>query len=82
MTTRDRIRNHLKRHRILIGGMTQQELAQRAGVSRQTIISMEKGRYNPSVALALRLAAIFSVTVEALFELEEGAHDEDSRTSP
>jgi putative transcriptional regulator len=75
MSTRDRIRNHLRHHRLLAGAMTQQELARRAGVSRQTIISIERGRYNPSVGLALRLAAIFSVTVELLFELDRGEDD-------
>jgi putative transcriptional regulator len=53
-------------------GMTQQELADRLGVTRQTVLSIEKGKYTPSVALALRLAAVFDVTVEALFQLNEG----------
>jgi putative transcriptional regulator len=52
--------------------MTQQELADRLGVTRQTVLSIEKGKYTPSVALALRLAAVFDVTVEALFQLNEG----------
>jgi putative transcriptional regulator len=55
-----------------ISGMTQQELADRLGVTRQTVLSIEKGKYTPSVALALRLAAVFDVTVEALFQLNEG----------
>ena len=62
---------HLRRHRLLADGMTQQELARRVGVSRQTIISIERGRYRPSVELALRLAAVFSVKVEELFELSD-----------
>jgi len=69
------IRSLLKRHRLLADGMTQQELADRVGVTRQTILSIEKGRYTPSVALALRLARTFGVSVEALFELEEGEGD-------
>ena len=52
--------------------MTQQELADRAGVTRQTILSIEKGKYTPSVALALRLAQVFEVGVEALFQLNQG----------
>ena len=48
--------------------MTQQELAERVGVTRQTIISIERGRYKPSIELALRLAREFSVRVEELFE--------------
>lgn len=70
------IRNSLKRHRLLKDGMTQQDLADLAGVTRQTIVSIEKGRYNPTVGLALKLAAIFAVTVEDLFTLDEGDSDE------
>ena len=61
---------HLKRHRTE-RGMTQEDLAERAGVTRQTIISIERGRYSPSIELALRLGRIFGVPVEALFELDE-----------
>jgi putative transcriptional regulator len=50
--------------------MTQQELGDRVGVTRQTVISIERGRYNPSVGLALRLSAVFGVPVESLFEIE------------
>ncbi len=64
--------NHLKRHRLHRGDMTQQDLADRAGVTRQTILSIEKGRYNPTIGLALRLAAIFEVPVEDIFMLDEG----------
>jgi len=46
---------------------TQQELAARAFVSRQTIISLESGRYNPSILLAFRLAHLFNVKIEELF---------------
>jgi len=51
--------------------MTQQELADRVGVTRQTILSIEKGRYSPSVGLAIRIAETFGVPVEALFEIEK-----------
>lgn len=60
---------HLKHHRLSAGGMTQQALAERVGVTRQTIISIEKGKYRPSVDLAIRLARVFSVPVEELFEV-------------
>lgn len=49
--------------------MTQEELAELVGVTRQTIYSIERGNYAPSVALALRLAAAFKTTVEKLFAL-------------
>jgi putative transcriptional regulator len=52
-------------------GMTQQELADAIGVSRQTIFAMETARYVPSTILALKLARIFRIKVEDLFELEK-----------
>jgi len=70
------ILNHLKRYRLLRDGMTQQGLADQVGVTRQTIVSIEKGRYNPTVGLALKLAAVFEVPVEDLFTLEEGESNE------
>lgn len=50
-------------------GLTQEDLAQRAGVSRQTIIAIEKGNYTPSVLLALKIAGIFKVPVEKIFKI-------------
>lgn len=55
-----------------MSGLTQQELADRLGVTRQTILSIEKGRFTPSVALALGLAEILGVRVEDLFRLDKG----------
>jgi putative transcriptional regulator len=52
-------------------GLTQQELADAIGVSRQTIFAMETSRYIPSTILALKLARVFKKKVEDLFELEE-----------
>ncbi len=51
--------------------MTQEELAIKAGVSRQTIISLEKGKYDPSLQLAFKLARIFQMPVEEIFIMEE-----------
>ena len=51
--------------------LTQEELARRAGVTRQTIIAMEKGNYIPSVLLALRIAVELNCRVEDLFYVEE-----------
>ena len=50
--------------------MTQEELASAVGVSRQTIISMEKGNYEPSLGLGFKLARVFKVSVEQLFMLK------------
>ncbi|SIS71354.1 helix-turn-helix transcriptional regulator [Belliella pelovolcani] len=51
--------------------MTQQDLAKQIGVSRQTINSIEAGKYVPSTVLALKIARCFDVAVESIFELEE-----------
>jgi putative transcriptional regulator len=63
------LRNHLKQHRARVG-ITQQELAERVAVSRQTIIAIEKGAYNPSTTLSLKIARELQMTVDELFELE------------
>lgn len=50
--------------------LTQEELAQKLGVTRQTIIAIEKGSYAPSVILALKLAKVFKTKVEELFQIK------------
>lgn len=52
--------------------LTQQDLADKVQVSRQTINSIEAGKYVPSTVLALKIARVFGVALEAVFELEEG----------
>ena len=52
--------------------LTQEDLARLVGVTRQTIISIEQGKYVASLTLALKFAKIFDTTVEKIFELEEG----------
>ena len=64
MKPRHDIRSLVRQHR-LAAGLTQQDLADRVAVTRQTILSIEKGKYTPSVALALSLAEIFGVSVES-----------------
>jgi putative transcriptional regulator len=61
------ITNQIRRLRFEHGEMTQQELAVRAGVTRQTIIAIEGGKYTPSLELAFRLARAFDVGVEEMF---------------
>lgn len=61
---------HLRAHREA-RGMTQADLAMALSVSRQTIISIEQGRYAPSLDLALRLARHFATPVESLFQLPD-----------
>ncbi|GIV63259.1 MAG: transcriptional regulator [Bellilinea sp.] len=69
------MKNRLEQFR-LQKGWTQQELAQKAGVTRQTIISLESGRYNPSILLAFRLARLFGVPIEELFLYEDNLAEE------
>lgn len=54
-----------------INDLTQESLARKIGVSRQTINSIEKNRYTPSTVLALKIAKVFGKSVEEIFELEE-----------
>lgn len=51
--------------------LTQQDLADRVGVTRQTIVSLENGRYNPSITLAFKLSRTFGLTIEEIFVYEE-----------
>lgn len=53
-----------------IQGLTQEELAQAVGVTRQTIIALEKGNYTPSVLLALKIAKFFCVPIEEIFNIK------------
>ncbi|SIT90866.1 helix-turn-helix transcriptional regulator [Edaphobacillus lindanitolerans] len=64
------MKNQIKENRAE-HGMTQDALAEALGVSRQTVISLEKGRYNPSLELAFKLAAVFGCRIEDLFDPEE-----------
>lgn len=70
------IRNNLKLCRLKAGDLTQEQLAEKVGTTRQTILSIEKGRYSPSVGLALRLAQVLGATVEEMFELEDDTNDQ------
>lgn len=54
-------------------GLTQQQLAEAVGVSRQTIIAIERGRYSPSLEVALKIARAFRQPVESVFWLEDDA---------
>ena len=66
-----KINNEVRRRRFENGEMTQQELADRIGCTRQTVIMLEQGRYVPSLALALRIAQAFGATVDDIFTLED-----------
>lgn len=63
------IRTKLKEYRAKYN-MTQEDLAQRVGVRRETIGNLEKGRYNPSLVLAWNIAQVFGVSIEEIFTVE------------
>lgn len=73
------MKNNLKTVRA-IKGITQEELAQLLGVSRQTIISIESSRYVPSTLLSLKISKILGKNVEEIFQLEESDFDSKSKT--
>jgi putative transcriptional regulator len=61
------ISNNIRKLRFLHNEMTQEDLAERVGVTRQTIIAIEKERYSPSLELAFRIALVFDSPLEAVF---------------
>lgn len=64
------MKNYVRDKRMAFG-MTQDELSEKLDVSRQTIISLEKGKYNPSIILAFKLSKLFECTIEDIFIYEE-----------
>lgn len=69
--TGNELTNEIRRLRFDAGEMTQQALADKVGVTRQTVIAIEQGRYAPSLPLALRIARVFGKPVEEVFRLNE-----------
>ena len=61
------INNNIRRLRFNADEMTQQELADRTGVTRQTIVAIENGKYSPTLELAFRIALVFNVPLEEIF---------------
>ena len=68
------LRNHVKQHRARLD-LTQEELGDRVGVRRQTILAIEKGHYVPSTLVALRIARELGMRVDELFELPDPEED-------
>jgi len=64
------LQNYIRKLRFDNGEMTQEKLAKRVGVTRQTIIALEANRYIPSLLLALKLSEVFGVSVEEIFTLD------------
>ena len=66
-----KVKNRIRRLRFDHDEMTQEELANKAGCTRQTIIALEQGKYVPSIDLAFRIAKAFSVPLEDVFQYED-----------
>lgn len=67
MPDKIKLTNTIRKLRFFANEMTQQELADRAGVSRQTVIAVEAGKYSPSLELAFRIADVFGVPIGEVF---------------
>jgi putative transcriptional regulator len=73
MAKKFKITNHIRKLRFFGNEMTQAELAEKAGVSRQTIVAIEAGKYSPSLELAFRIADAFDVKIVEVFDYEAKA---------
>jgi putative transcriptional regulator len=73
VTKPTRVTNEIRALRFAAGEMTQAELADRVGLTRQTIIAIEQGRYSPSLEVAFRIARVFGVPLERVFGYPEEA---------
>ena len=70
------IQNHIRRLRFENDEMTQQELARRSGCTRQTIHAIEAAKYGPSLELAFKIAEVFGVGIEQVFQYEDSSKEE------
>jgi putative transcriptional regulator len=70
-----RVTNEIRRLRFAHGEMTQAELAQRIGVTRQTVIAIEQGRYSPSLDMAFQIAHAFDVPLDEVFQYQNPEGD-------
>lgn len=69
------VTNRLRALRFAAAEMTQAELARRVGLTRQTVIAIEQGRYSPSLEMAFRMAQVFGVPIEEVFQYPDMAPD-------
>ena len=72
------LKNRLRVFRFQHNAITQEELADKVGVTRQTILAIEKGKFNPSMKLALQIARVLGVRVDEIFYLEGDEYDQKS----
>jgi putative transcriptional regulator len=71
-----RVTNSIRALRFANGEMTQAELAERVGVTRQTVIAIEQGRYSPSLEMAFRIARVFKVQLDEVFHYRDPPEEE------
>ena len=69
-----RVTNRIRALRSDADGMTQADLAHRLGVTRQTVIAIEQGRYSPSLEVAFQIARVFGLPLDAVFQYDEPHH--------
>ncbi|MDJ0380078.1 helix-turn-helix transcriptional regulator [Streptomyces sp. G-G2] len=74
------VTNTIRALRFAHGEMTQAELADRIGVTRQTVIAIEKGRYSPSLQMAFQIARVFRAPLDEVFQYPDDAPDDDHET--
>jgi putative transcriptional regulator len=70
-----RITNTIRALRFAHGEMTQAQLAEQVGVTRQTIIAIEQGRYSPSLEMAFQIAGVFGVALDEVFQYPDGERE-------
>lgn len=70
-----RVTNNIRALRFAHGEMTQAELAERIGVTRQTLIAIEQGRYSPSLEMAFRIARVFGVPIDDTFQYPDSTEE-------
>ena len=68
---KDKVNNNIRKLRFEKGEMTQQELSDQCGCTRQTIIALEKEKYVPSLVLAIKISKVFGKTVDEVFQLQD-----------
>jgi putative transcriptional regulator len=78
--TKGRIRNNIRRLRFDRSEMTQQELAEKVGVTRQTVIAIEQDKYSPSLEVAFRIARVFGAPLEEVFQYQTTDAEGGQRT--
>ncbi len=67
------ISNSMKKHRFSNGEMTQKTLAEKVGVTRQTIVAIENAKYSPTLELAFKIATVFNTNIEEVFQHESAS---------